>query len=482
MNKRIRIHTFLMLLLCAVMTMVPAASVLAGTGNQARGVYDYTNLSGWPEAPETSGASIYMIELNSGAVLYDKNSEAKSYPASTTKIMTCLLALENLSLEEEITLSHDATNDLEEGGYHWDFREGDTLTVDECLRFFMVESVNEIGYALAERMGGSLEGFAEMMNARAKELGATNTHFTNPHGLNDENHTTTAKDMAMILWGCVQNEQFRYYASLKSVSGIAIRASREYSDREATVYPGFSNHHKMMDPDSEYYDPDVVCGKTGYTSIAGNTLVTYASRGDMDVVCIIMQGLSDRFDDCRLLLDYAFDNFSVTPTSELAAELNAAVEEPFTLEDSCEPGAAILLPAAYQKSVLTSEFSVSAPDAEGYVTGTRTWKLGELTVGREQMKALAVPETTEAPTQEVQPETEARGSSAEGGFLRSKIFGWRVSDLLILCGLGVLLLILLVLFIVLVHGAAENRREMRRRAKIRRERARREEEDDDIWN
>ena len=433
--------------------------VMAGTGSPRREVFDYTSMSGWPEAPDLTAASVYMIELNSGAVLVDKNSREQSFPASTTKIMTCLLTLENCQLDERITLSHDAIYDIEEGGHHYDFQEGEVLTVDECLRFLMVESVNEIAYALAEHISGSLEAFADLMNQRAKELGAENTNFKNPHGLNDPEHVTTARDMAMIFWGCVQNEQFCYYAGLPSVSGIRGRAVRMEED-----FPVFGNHHLMLRSSSDYYDKDVVCGKTGYTSLAGNTLVTYASHGDMDVVCVLMQGGSDRFNDTRLLLDYAWNNFTTRSTADLARELLAQAAEPFTLADSLVPGTSIVFPNSFPfpvlRTLMKTEFSVGEVTDHGTITGTRLWKMGDSVLQREIVEIPYVEETQKPAEPDAGPEAPTLEPYSEPeGILYEDVLGWRLLDLLIIGGLFLLLIILFVVLVWVISTWHQDREE-----------------------
>ena len=468
MRNNRSLKTFLLLLLSGILLLGGTGSALAGPGPSERQVFNYTSMTSWPEIPEITAECAYMVELNSGAVLLDKNSEEVSFPASTTKIMTALLALENCQLDERITLSHDAIYDLEEGGHHYDFEEGETLTVDECLRFLMVESVNEVAYALAEHIAGSVEAFSEMMNQRAKDFGATHTHFMNPHGLNNPEHVTTAKDMALILWGCVQNEQFCYYASLPSVSGIRGRSVRTEED-----FPAFYNHHLMLRESSEDYDPDVVCGKTGFTSLAGQTLVTYAAHGNMDVVCVLMKGANDRFKDTEILLNYAWDNFTARSTAEMAQELMADTAEPFSLEESTAAGTEIVLPNSFPfqltRTLLKTSFSVSGPSQDNLVTGERLWKLGEQVIQREVVQKEIIPES------ETAVETEASGKKKHEdpykepeGFLYEEVFGWRVMHLLLLGGLGLLFLVLLTVLFGVTHAWLGGKKDARREEKKRR--------------
>ncbi len=267
-------------------------------------------LSGWPAGPELGSRSAFLIELNSGEVLYTKNEDEKRYPASITKVMTALVVIENCRLDEEVVFSHAAVTDLEEGGYNGYYHEGESLTVEQCLYALLLESVNECGYALAEHVAGSVPAFADMMNARAAELGCTNTHFNNPHGLNDEEHYTTAHDMGRIFRACLQNDTF-----------MKIDSTMKYHIDPTELNPeGFNltMHHKMMIEGSEYYYPEVKAGKTGYTSIAKNTLVTYAEKDGVELICVVMKGEGGGaiYSDTKKLLDYGFGKFSLVDMTE----------------------------------------------------------------------------------------------------------------------------------------------------------------------
>ena len=161
----------------------------------------------WPEGPEVQSPSVILMEMSTGTVLYEKNSDERNYPASITKIMTTLLALENSDLNEVVTFSDDAINNTEGSGIYRDY--GEQMTMEQCLYAVMLNSANECAYAVAEHVGGTVEHFVDMMNEKAAELGCTNTHFANPHGLFDENHYTTAHDMALIAKAAYQNETLR---------------------------------------------------------------------------------------------------------------------------------------------------------------------------------------------------------------------------------------------------------------------------------
>lgn len=167
----------------------------------------------WPNGPKVYAESAIVMEGNTGTILYAKGIDTQHYPASITKVMTVLLALEHLEMDEEVTFSHNAVYSIDYDSSHIARDEGEILTVEECLYAIMLESANECSNAIAEHIAGTTEAFAEMMNARAAELGCTNTHFVNAHGLPNENHYTSARDMALITREAIKYEKFRQICS-----------------------------------------------------------------------------------------------------------------------------------------------------------------------------------------------------------------------------------------------------------------------------
>lgn len=296
-------------LLLTVTMMISAVPVYASVGREDRETVDYTGVVEWPDGPELDSAGAYLIELNTGTVLYSKDADSALYPASITKILTAMIVLENCELTEEVTFSYDAVHDLESGAYSYIAAEGDVLTVEDCLYALLLSSSNEAAYALAEHVAGSVSAFADLMNEKAEELGCTNSHFANPHGLYDEDHYTTPHDMALIMWAALQNEDF-----------LKIDSTISYTTAPTSTYTdGFpcTMHHGMMLTSNEYYNSSVVAGKTGYISAAKNTLVTYAVEGDLELVCVVMcaNGSSKAYEDTQALLDYALENFSLQTVS-----------------------------------------------------------------------------------------------------------------------------------------------------------------------
>lgn len=225
------------------------------------------------------------------------------YPASITKLMTILLALENGKLTDEITFSHDAVYNIEPGSAHIAILEGETLTLEQVLRAIILRSANEASNGVAEYVDGSVEAFAKHMTERAKELGCTNTNFVNANGLFDENHYTTAHDMALIARELLKHEEYR---SMMSETDYEIPPTNLQTE---TRY--LHGQHQMLNPNSIYYYKDAIGGKTGYTVEAGNTLVTYAERDGLTLIAVVMKcNGAEHYTDTAALFDYGFANYA----------------------------------------------------------------------------------------------------------------------------------------------------------------------------
>lgn len=272
---------------------------------------DSNLIENWPQGPQIYAESAIVMEASTGAVLYNKDMDMRNYPASITKIMTALITLENCSLDETVTYSYYATHSIEAGSSSIGTTEGEELTVEESLYGLLLESANECGNGLAEHIAGSIDDFVDMMNEKAAELGCTNTHFVNPHGLHDDNHYTSAHDMALIMQAALQNEDF---VRISGTDKYTMRATNK--DDELTY---MTNHHYMIGPYkgiTKYLDDTVIAGKTGGTTAAKNTLVTAAERNGMTLIVVTMRTASTGekgvpvFTDTALLLDYASENFT----------------------------------------------------------------------------------------------------------------------------------------------------------------------------
>ncbi len=254
--------------------------------------------------------SAVVIESETGKILFDKNAKQKAYPASTTKIVTALLAIENLDLEKSITVPEDFQ--LVDGSSMY-LLPGETFTVRELIQAVLIHSANDVCVLLAMEISGSVDSFVQLMNQRAIELGATNTHFVNPHGLHDDNHYTTAYDMAIMAREAMKNDEFR-----KIVGQSSLILPETPKTPEKRIY---NNTNRFLWSKSEIiyknqYIPikyDIIDGiKTGYTLEGGNCLVASGIKNDMRLISVVYNSNGfEMYRDSRIILDYGFDNFSV---------------------------------------------------------------------------------------------------------------------------------------------------------------------------
>ena len=255
----------------------------------------------WPDNITISAEGGIVMDADTGAVLYGKNIHVNYFPASITKILTALIIIENCDMDDIVTFSHNAVYNVESGSSNAGIDEGDQLTVRDALYAMMLRSANEAANGLAEHLAGSIEQFAAMMNAKAVSLGCTESNFTNPSGLNDPNHYTTAYDMALIAKAAFSNETF---VQIDSTLYYDLPVTKRNPDG-LRIYPG----HKMLKKNLSQYYPGIIGGKTGYTSLAGNTLVTCAERDGMKLVAVILNGHQTHYTDTKALLDFGFQNF-----------------------------------------------------------------------------------------------------------------------------------------------------------------------------
>jgi len=258
-------------------------------------------IENWPKGPVLGAESACLIDIDTGTILYSKNMDKAEYPASTTKVMTCLLAAENCSMDEIVTFSKEAVFGIEKDSSNVGMDVGQSITMEEAIYCIMLASANEVASAVAEHVGGSIDGFAEMMNKRAKELGCTNTHFVNANGLHNDEHYTTAHDLALITAAYFKNEQLRKIAN---TTYYEMHATKTQPDEF-----GIANHHKML-PGKPYAYEYIVGGKTGYTNMARQTLVSCAQKDDMTLVTAVMRDEAPyQYSDTKDLFEYGFNNF-----------------------------------------------------------------------------------------------------------------------------------------------------------------------------
>lgn len=262
-------------------------------------------IAGWPQGPVVSAESAILIEAETGTILYSKNIHKKQYPASTTKILTALLTYENCSMDEIITFSHDDVFGIPRNSNHIAMNVGDTLSVDLCLNALLIRSANEVAYALAAHIGGSWEKFAEMMNQRARELGAVDSNFVNPNGLPDEAHVTSAYDLAMIGRAFFANETL-----CKITLSPKLVVPKKKEDLVEWNQMG-------LIPTGKYAYEYLVGCKTGYTDSARSTLVSCAEKNGLRLICVVLNDENPEHNkDTVALFEYGFNNFDKINVSQ----------------------------------------------------------------------------------------------------------------------------------------------------------------------
>ena len=275
---------------------------------------------GASEPPAILAETGVLIDAKTGQVLYDKNMNEQREPASTTKVMTALLALENLDLDTTVTI--DAETPFTEGSRVY-LLEGEQVTVEQLMYALLLESANDAAVALAKQISGSIPAFAEKMNAKAKELGAKNTNFVNPNGLHEEGHLASAFDLAMIAKEAMNNQEFRKLvttyryiipATNKQDTRYLYNTNRLIYDEKTKV---------MVDGIMRPAKYDGATGiKTGYTSHAGGCLIAGAKRGNTELIAVVMKSTDDgRFADAIALLDYGFANYKGTKAMDAGTVL-----------------------------------------------------------------------------------------------------------------------------------------------------------------
>lgn len=269
----------------------------------------------WPTGPVISAESAILMDADTGVILYSKNIHAPQYPASITKILTTLIAMERCSLDEMVTFSYKATHDIDPGSNHIGIDSKEQLSMEDCLKAILIRSANEVSFGVAEHIAkDSWENFAPIMNQRAKELGCLNSNFVNPNGLPNENHVTTAYDMAMIGKAFFDNDILCKMTLMKQLH----------------LYPTdtqpdeiWENNMMLLIPGKQYAYEHLVGCKTGYTNAARSTLVSCAEKNGMKLICVVLKDESPhQYEDTIALFEYGFNNFEKHNISEKETKYN----------------------------------------------------------------------------------------------------------------------------------------------------------------
>lgn len=336
------------------------------------------------EEPQITADAAILIDSNTGKILYSKNENEKMYPASTTKIMTAILTIENCNLDDTVTVPYEAIASIPSGYSVAALQPGEKLTVNQLLQVLMVHSANDAANVLAYHVADSIESFATMMNTKVSELGLENTHFTNPSGKHDENHYTTAYDLSKIMQYCMKNSTFRTLAGLKS---CVIPATNKYDERI------FSSTNELLTA-SNYYYKYAIAGKTGYTTEAKNCLVSVANKDDLELISVVLgvglypNNLSGKFIETVNLFNYGYDNYTIRKLREKDAiatqiEVGNGTKETRNLNLLISDN----ITALVKQSDLETEFTpkielddnIQAPIAQGKTIGKIIYEIDGIT-------------------------------------------------------------------------------------------------------
>lgn len=327
-----------------------------------------------------------LIDSKTGNILAQKDMDKQLYPASITKVLTAIIAIEKLNLDDILTASYSAVMSIPSGYSNAGIKEGEQFTVRDLLDMFLIHSANEIGYIFAEHISGSVSEFANLMNQKATELGCKNTHFTNPSGIQDTEHYTTAYDMAQIAKYCMKNETFRNIVCKTSckIAPTALYLEERY----------FKNTNSLLDSSNRYYYEYAIGVKTGFTSQAKNCFIGCSVKDGIELIVVLMgaeateTGLSGRYTDAINLFNYGFENYinktvlnANTVIQEL--EIKNATKETKNLNIIAKNSISTLLPTNYDianlQYAIELKENISAPIAKDSVLGTITYNIDGIT-------------------------------------------------------------------------------------------------------
>ncbi len=247
--------------------------------------------------PKTDSRHIICIERSTNSVLYEKDGYSRCAMASTTKILTSIIVLENCDLNEEVEISKKAANT---GGSTLGIKTGDKITVESLLYGLLLRSGNDTAVALAEHVSGTVEEFSKLMNSKAKEIGLKNSNFVTPHGLDNDDHYTTAYDMAILTNYALRNEIFCKIVGTKQINKMIGKSDRS-----------LNNTNELLGVINGVYGV-----KTGFTGNAGRCLITACKRGDLDIIVVVLGSDTKKIrgKDSIAIIEYVFDNFKMVDT------------------------------------------------------------------------------------------------------------------------------------------------------------------------
>ncbi|MDE7184873.1 MAG: D-alanyl-D-alanine carboxypeptidase [Lachnospiraceae bacterium] len=426
----------------------------------------------WPQGPAIGAQSAILMEMNTHTILYAKNIHEKSYPASTTKILTCLLAMQNCSMDEVVTFSHDAIYDVPiDGSKLGGVDTGDTLTMEQALYCVLVKSANEVASAVGEHVAEkltkekSVKAFAELMNQKVKDLGGTDSNFTNCNGLFDENHYTSAYDLALI--GC---EFFSNELLCKMSSTNSYHFRLKPDDEEDAWIASKNQLYKGKPYEYEY----LLGSKTGFVSQSRQTLVSGAEKNGMKLVCVIFtEETPYQFEDTITLFQYGFENFQRVSIEENETKYNLNTMDFFDTKDdlfgdstpliSIENDAYVILPNTAEFADMVSTLTYADQSSDTNVIATINYTYNDIPVGGCNLEFYksSVPafhfsnNDTDLENESTPPEGEmiaAAAPSAEGQTQQTRIIYVDMKKVI----LGVLIIVMMIAVILIIHSVIHN--------------------------
>lgn len=348
-----KVKKIFIVLLCTFLILIPFENVLsADIANQ----------------PSISANASILIDNKTNKVLYSKNENKKMYPASTTKILTAILVIESSNLDDLVTASYDAIMSIPDGYSTANIQIDEQLTVEQLLELLLVHSANDAANVLAEFIGGSTDSFVSMMNTKINELGLSDSHFTNVYGMHNEDHYTTAHDLAIIMKYCLKNDTFRKISGQASCS---IPPTNKYGTRT------YNSTNELLIPNSSSYYKYLTTGKTGFTSQAKECLVSSAYKDDLELIGVVL-GSNNRFSDTRAIYDFAYSNYSIkiiANEGDIASNITIsnATKETESLNLLLDESIPILISNSQDISEISPEIilndNISAPIEEGSILG-----------------------------------------------------------------------------------------------------------------
>jgi len=337
--------------------------------------------------PDTSSSACLLMEESTGKILYSKNANSIMYPASTTKIMTAILTLEKCNLSDTAVVSHNAVFSIPSGYSTASLVEGEVLTIEQLLNVLLIPSANDAAVVLAEHIAGSVEAFSDMMNAKAVELGCLNTHFVNPNGIHNENHYSTAYDLALIGKYAMQ---FPTFKEISSKTRYTLPITNAYSKEDRI----FNTTNDLIKPNyssspTNYYYKYATGGKTGYTDPAGQCIVATATKDNISLIAVTLHGdftednLSQRALDCKALFEYGFNNFSmvsIAQKGDVASNMKVpnATKDSSSLDLLYSDDIYAFVPNGFDTSSVTPNIKLSstfAPIAQDTILGTISYDI-----------------------------------------------------------------------------------------------------------